>query len=88
MNWINAVNTVACLALLFYMLMAAHEATRWRHRLACIAVSVVVALQGIDPLAGWIPDMAWPSTLLTATIAVVVTLLRHDLWALLKGRMA
>jgi uncharacterized membrane protein len=88
MNWVNAINTAACMTLLFYLLIAGHEARKVRHKLAVWGMTVVIGLQAIDPLVSWIPDIAWPAALLTVALAVAVTLIRADLWDMLKGRMA
>lgn len=87
MNWVHIANTAACFVLLFYLLMAANHATRWRHKLPLIGMTVVVAMQGVDPLVEWIPDMAWPSAVLTVGLALVITLLRRPLWQMLREHM-
>jgi hypothetical protein len=79
MNWINWVNSGSCIVLMLFLVVAAHETVRWKHRLACWLVSASVGLQAIDPMVEWVPDMAWPSALMNAVLAAAVWLLRKPL---------
>lgn len=86
MNWIDMLNTAACLLLLFYLLAAAGPVKKWRHRSVLCLMAWSVALQTVSPLLDWIPEIAWPSALLNVSLAVIVTMWRKPLWHLIRAK--
>ena len=85
-NWLNALNTASCLLLLGYLLLAAAQATRWRHRITLIPLTLVVGLQAFDPLAAWVPSLAWPSVAMNAALVFTVTIYRRELWHPIRAK--
>jgi uncharacterized membrane protein YoaK (UPF0700 family) len=78
MNWIEMVNVVACIVLLYFLLIAATIARKAAHKIALIPLAVMVGLQVVDPAAGWIPEMVWPSVALNVAIVFAVSVLWKD----------
>lgn len=86
MNWIDMLNTAACLLLLLYLLAAAMPVKKWRHRSTLCLMAAAVALQTVSPLLDWIPQIAWPGALLNVSLAVIVTMWRKPLWHLIRAK--
>jgi hypothetical protein len=87
MDFVGTVNSIACFALLAVLLPAAHVAHRWRHRLIIIVMAVSLALQMIDPVAEWLPDIAWPGALLNVAMAIMIAVWREDVWLLVRIKL-
>lgn len=85
MNWIEMINFCACIVLLYYLLIAAVFTRRTGHRLAIAPFSFVVALQTVDPLVGWIPQMMWPAVAFNVSLVIVIVLLSGPLWKMVRA---
>lgn len=85
MNWIAMINTVACIVLLYFLLIAAVFTKQTIHRLAVSPFAVMVALQTVDPVVGWIPEMSWPAVAMNVSLVVAIVLLGKPLWKMVRA---
>lgn len=85
MNWVNILNTLSCLALLYVLLAVGSRANKWTHKLGLAPLSLMVGIQVIDPLVGWIPDLAWPSVALIVSMLFAMLMLNKELMAMVKA---
>lgn len=85
MNWIAMINTVACIVLLYFLLVAATFANKMSHKLAIAPLAVVVALQTADPVVAWIPEMTWPAVAMNVAWIIAILLLGRQLMKMVRA---
>lgn len=84
---IEALNIVACAVLFALVWRVAVAVHRWRHRAPVLAVTVVLGMQLVDPLARWLPAVLWTTVAVNVTLAVMAVLWRRELWALVRCKL-
>jgi K+ transporter len=77
------ISLTSCL-LLIYMIPAAAAAKRPAHKMSIILLALAFLIQMMGPLSESIPDLGWPTMLLTLALAFVVTAWRQPLWKMVK----
>lgn len=84
---IEVINVAACLVMLVLVWRVAVAVHLWRHKLPVVAVSIVLGMQVIDPLARWLPAVLWTTVAVNVTLAILSVLWRNELWALLRYKL-